>query len=184
MGFRVALDADVLVPIPLCDTLLRFAEVELFDPVWSERILAEVERALVDNIGASPDKARLRIEQMRLAFPDASVDEAAIAKLEPAMTNNSKDKHVLAAAIAGSSQILATSNVRDFPEEVCAPFGIEVLPPDDFLLRQLGLSDVAVLASLNRQASDLRAPSATLGNVLATLRQWAPRFVAEVTVLL
>lgn len=32
MGFRAALDASVLVPMPLCDTLLHMAEAELFDP--------------------------------------------------------------------------------------------------------------------------------------------------------
>ena len=40
----VLLDACVLVPMPLCDTLLRLAEEPaLYRPLWSERILLEVD---------------------------------------------------------------------------------------------------------------------------------------------
>jgi hypothetical protein len=42
MPFAAVLDASVLYPLPLRDTLLRIAETELFDAYWSERILDEV----------------------------------------------------------------------------------------------------------------------------------------------
>lgn len=47
MPFAAILDASVLYPLPLRDTLLRVAEIELYDPYWSERILAEVTRNLI-----------------------------------------------------------------------------------------------------------------------------------------
>lgn len=37
----VVLDACVLVPIALADTLLRIAEHGLYRPLWSERILED-----------------------------------------------------------------------------------------------------------------------------------------------
>ena len=37
--YAVVLDACVLVPIGLADTLLRIAEKGLYRPFWSERIL-------------------------------------------------------------------------------------------------------------------------------------------------
>jgi hypothetical protein len=40
------LDASVLYPLPLRDTLLRVAEIELYDPYWSQRILDEVARRM------------------------------------------------------------------------------------------------------------------------------------------
>ena len=40
------LDACVLVPIALADTLLRVAEKGLYRPLWSDRILAEAQQAI------------------------------------------------------------------------------------------------------------------------------------------
>jgi hypothetical protein len=38
MGLLAVLDANVLLPAPLRDTLLRLAEAELYVPKWSDRI--------------------------------------------------------------------------------------------------------------------------------------------------
>ena len=43
--YTAVLDACVLVPIALADTLLRVAEKGLYRPLWSERILAEAQQA-------------------------------------------------------------------------------------------------------------------------------------------
>ncbi|WP_222851452.1 PIN domain-containing protein [Phytoactinopolyspora mesophila] len=51
--FVVVLDACVLVPISLADTLLRIAEVELYRPVWSQKILDEARTAV---LGIHPDE--------------------------------------------------------------------------------------------------------------------------------
>ncbi len=42
----VVLDACVLLPIALADTLLRIAEKGLYRPLWSDRILAETQAAI------------------------------------------------------------------------------------------------------------------------------------------
>jgi len=45
--YCVVLDACVLMPMPLCDTLLRLAEEPAhFCIAWSDQILSEVRRAL------------------------------------------------------------------------------------------------------------------------------------------
>lgn len=44
--FRALLDACVLVPIALADTLLRLAEAGLYRPLWSETIIEEMVRAI------------------------------------------------------------------------------------------------------------------------------------------
>jgi len=55
--YRVLLDACVLIPMPLADTLLRMAEApRLYLPKWSQAILDEV-RATSSRSGAwSPKK--------------------------------------------------------------------------------------------------------------------------------
>jgi hypothetical protein len=45
--FLVLLDACVLVPAPLRDTLLRLAERRLFGPRWTDEIMEEMVRTLV-----------------------------------------------------------------------------------------------------------------------------------------
>jgi hypothetical protein len=43
--YTAVLDACVLVPIALADTLLRVAEKGLYRPLWSDRILTEAREA-------------------------------------------------------------------------------------------------------------------------------------------
>ncbi len=47
MAFRAVLDANVLYPNVLRDTLLTMAESELFVPVWSRQIQDEAVRNLI-----------------------------------------------------------------------------------------------------------------------------------------
>src|SRR4051794_8860405 len=100
MQFRVVLDANVLFPASLRDTLLRLARRQFFDPLWSDRILHETTRNLIDDRGLTNQQAEWLVEQMNEAFEDAIVDGDAIDRLEPSMTNDEKDRHVLAAAVA------------------------------------------------------------------------------------
>lgn len=46
---RVLLDTNVLFPIALCDVLLRAAVERLFQPLWTQTILDELERNLVEH---------------------------------------------------------------------------------------------------------------------------------------
>jgi len=68
--FCVVVDACVLLPMPLCDTLLRAAEdPSFFRIVWSEEILNEVRRGLVsEKFGYSTEQAERRIQAMRATF--------------------------------------------------------------------------------------------------------------------
>ncbi|WBB95890.1 hypothetical protein O7543_26020 [Solwaraspora sp. WMMA2080] len=64
------LDANVLIPIALCNLLLRLAEEELYVPRWSNLILDEVRR----NLPMQPsDAVERRIVFMNAAFGDAMV---------------------------------------------------------------------------------------------------------------
>jgi predicted nucleic acid-binding protein len=177
--FSAVLDANVLYPFSLRDILLRLAELELYAPLWSARILAEMWRNLVER-QITNEQADGLIAAMCGAFEEAEVDAAEIERLEPAMTNDPNDRHVLAAAVAAGSELIVTFNLDDFPAEACEPLGVEAIHPDDFLLDLHDLNPGAVQAALEQQAADLNPPW-PLEQLLAALAvAGVPRFVAAV----
>jgi hypothetical protein len=77
-NFPVVLDACVLIPMPLADTLLRLAAgPRLYLPRWTDQIMAEVSRNLQENIGLSAEQAAYREGEIRRHFPEAWVTAAA-----------------------------------------------------------------------------------------------------------
>src|ERR1700719_2614268 len=99
MSFAAVLDACVLVPMPLCDTLLRLAEEPaLYRPIWSEQILLEVGGALAKKLNRSPLQVRRRLTQMRAAFPEASIDVPEDLIEAIVCIPDADDRHVMAAA--------------------------------------------------------------------------------------
>ena len=180
MAFLVVLDACVLYPASLRDTLLRLAEAEFYDLYWSNEILDEVRRNLVENADATEEQAAKLIEFMDAAFDGACVSSAQIEALIPAMGNDVKDRHVLAAAKAVGAEQIVTSNIKHFTEEHTAPHGIEAITPDEFLLNQLSLDPGLVITTLHRQPDALSNPPMTLQEVLEALRVVVPDFVTAV----
>lgn len=169
MAFRAVLDACVLYPASIRDTLLRLAERELYDVAWSAHILDEMERNLVRDLRAAPTLARRLRVAMEAAFPEASVPVDAIRTLEPAMRNDPKDRHVLAAAVAARADVIVTANVRDFPAEACAPLRVEAQTPDTFLCSLLDLDPPLVVDVIRQQAADLADPPLSPDELLDVL---------------
>lgn len=151
--YAALLDACVLVPMCLCDTLLRLAEdPAMYRPLWSSEILQEVGDALESKIKASPQQRKRPIEQMDAAFPEASVQPAACLANSPTGIPDEKDRHVLAAAIAGHAQVIVTNNVKHFPQSYLSQFDILCHSADDFLIHQFHLNRSLVLDKLDGQA--------------------------------
>ncbi|MFD1046518.1 PIN domain-containing protein [Kibdelosporangium lantanae] len=159
-------DTCVLLKPYLCDTLLSIAECGLYRPLWSAGVLVELDRNLRKR-GATEAQVQHRLDQMVTHFPDAKV--TGYEHLVHSMTNDPKDRHVLAAAIRGGAQTLVTENLRDFPEAAVAPYDIVVGHQDEFLLDQLDLSPTLVLAALRRQVSRYRRDPRTVPDLLAIL---------------
>ena len=106
--FGVVLDACVILPMPLADTLLRMAEhPRLYIPRWSDEIMQEVSRNLIVKFGKSKEQALRREGKLREAFPSAWVEDG-YKLLVDCMANDLKDRHVLAAAVASRSELIVT----------------------------------------------------------------------------
>lgn len=169
------MDACVLIPATLRDTLLRAVEKGMYRLHWSDEILDEVRRNLVKRGMTSPEDAQDLIDQMNRFFAEANVRGFEV--LIPAMTNDEKDRHVLAAAVMSRSQVIITSNIKDFPKQTLEPFGVEAQTPDEFLTHLFYLNPTLMMQILSEQAGDLDDPPLTVPEVLAVLAIVAPGFV-------
>jgi predicted nucleic acid-binding protein len=175
--FTALLDANVLYPAYLRDTLLRLAAAEVYQVRWSEQILEEMSRNLKKRVAPELHyRVGRTVDKMKRAFPEAMV--TGHESLIPSMTNDEKDRHVLAAAVEAGADVIVTSNLKHFPPSACAPHNIDVQPPDRFLCYQWELRDPEHLAAiLEAWASGLNTPPLTLETLLEDyLARSAPRF--------
>ena len=177
MPQHAVLDACVLVPIALCDVLLELAESALFEPLWSDAILAETEKALIEKRGVPADRAAYRVELMRSALPKAMV--SGFDELIPQMLNNPKDRHVLAAAVRAGCSVVVTDNISDFPAKALAPHGVKAIRPDDFLLQLLDDDEDAVWSAIERKRATYKRPPRTMEQFCDLLGKLVPKFAAR-----
>lgn len=166
------LDANVLFPMILRDTLLRVAAAGCYHAHWSERILDEMARNLVAQHRVTTVQADRLATEMQRAFPEAAVEgwEA----LESEMVNDPKDRHVAAAAKHIEADVIVTANLKDF---ALLPTGLRAISSDAFLTQCLAAEPAMVLAAIRKQAAGYRHPPADLDTLLAWLEGDLPEFV-------
>ena len=172
--FRVVLDACVLIPMPLADTLLRLAGGQrLYLPKWTDQIMTEVNRNLAENFGLTDAQVAYRESEIRRHFPEAWVEGHE--DLVSTMTNHPKDRHVLAAAVRCNAEVIVTHNVKDFARTALEPYSITVMGPSTFLRNLYDLDPKFVADTLERQATSINR---TVEYVLDRLSINAPGFVS------
>lgn len=173
--YPAILDACVLLPMPLADTLLRMAETpRLYLPKWSADIMAEVSRNLAGPPwNKSPEQIQHREDQLRLHFPEAWIE--GYESLVERMPIDPKDRHVLAAAVISGTKLIVTYNARDFPKASLAPWGIERQGPSTFLTSLYDLDPGIVARKLTEQAQNVNIP---LEDLLRRLQINVPGFVS------
>lgn len=143
--FTCVLDTNVIYPLWIRDLLLWFAYHDLYTPKWSKHIFDEWLEVMIRK-GIPEAQALKRAEKLNEAFPDALVEnyEPLIDTLK---LKDTKDKHVLAAAIKANASLIVTNNIKDFPEKYLAGFGISAKCADDFFTDIIDLNhEVSVKA--------------------------------------
>lgn len=160
--FTALLDACVLYSVAITDALMSLAAQGLFAGKWTTRIEDEWIRNLEMNRPDLTGRLITRRDAMRDVVPDWEVAALAWQPLSPSLTlPDPDDTHVLAAAIAGHADCIVTLNTKDFPSEQVSVFGIEVMHPDDFIVKQLDLDPVSALTAFKGMRSRWRRPQAT-----------------------
>lgn len=170
-NFSAVLDACVLYPAPLRDLLLRLATGGLFDARWTDQIHEEWTRNVLK------DRPDLRAEQLQRTreLMDANVAGSLItgyqSLIEGIVLPDPDDRHVLAAAIRAGAGVIVTKNLKDFPEAVLKPFGIEAQHPDDFVAHLIDLDAVRVVGAVRRHRAALKRPPVSADDFLNILER-------------
>lgn len=79
------------------------------------------------------------------------------------------DRHVLAAAIRCNASVIVTFNLKDFPEQALAPYGIESQHPDEFILHLIDHYPAEVCQAAKKHRSTLKNPPSTPDEYLERL---------------
>ncbi|HET9643812.1 MAG TPA: PIN domain-containing protein, partial [Burkholderiaceae bacterium] len=124
----------------------------------------------------APGTFARRRDAMHAAIADWEVPHEAWCRLVPCLQlPDANDVHVLAAAIAGHADCIVTSNLKDFPEQLLAPFGLQAIHPDEFLIAQLDLDELTVLAAFKEQRRRLQRGDFTRRVRRRARAQWLGR---------
>lgn len=136
MAFAAFYDANVLIPHEIRDILMISAATRLHSVYWSEDVFEEwLRNATGKNL--VPEEKVLKFQaDPNAMYPDAMIVRARYAGLIDSMTNDVKDRHVLAAAVVADADVLVTHNISDFPRHSVEHHYIEVQTPDQFVRHQ------------------------------------------------
>ena len=124
-----------------------------------------------------PNSLTARLEkELRAHFSEAWI--SGYESLIPRMTNDEKDRHVVAAAAHVEAAIVLTLNLRHFRPEHLARWGVRALHPQSFLIEIFRQERAVVMRKLEQQATD---GGRTLRQLLNILSGTTPDFVALVS---
>ena len=90
------------------------------------------------------------------------------------MTNDEKDRHVLAAAVRAGAQAIVTFNKRHFPRDSTARWNVEAIGPATFLEELYLAAPSVVTERIQQQATNL---DRSLTAQLQVLAKAVPSFV-------
>ena len=169
---RAVLDADIVFSRVMHELMGRVAKgLELLDLVWSEELLAEMRRSLVEKKGLSEDAAARWVGYLPQNFPDGEQDLAGLpAGVDlGALTDDPDDRHVCQLAITSGASFLFTHD-RGYLRPPLKRHGVEVAAPDSFLAAAFDDASEGFLDLLERQAADW-AGGRPIGELLAAIER-------------
>lgn len=153
--YSAVLDACVLHPVHVRSALLWLAADRMYRPLWSETILGECQASIKKKYPDLPEEKVIKnIDLVRNSFPEAIVEypESLCESLD---LPDDDDKHVLAAAICGKSDAIVTANIKHFPKDKLAPFNIEIIHPDTFVVNVFDLERKMAIEALKKHRASL-----------------------------
>jgi predicted nucleic acid-binding protein len=179
---RAVLDSDVIFSRVLFELFGRAAATAgLLTLLWSDELLAEAKRALIERKPLTVAVADRWVGYLSQSFPDGRVE---IAARPPgvdlsSMTADPDDEHVCALAVAGRADLLIAFD-RGYLNEPLFAHGVHVIEPDEFLAGAFEEHPTTLQQILDEQTSSWGGGRPLLELLDALERARAGRFVALV----
>lgn len=171
-GYTAVFDSCVLFAEMTRNLLLNLAETGLFSAKWTADIHGEWISSL---LARKPQIKQERLERLRQLM-DMAIQDCLVTGYEPLIEGLSlpdpDDRHVLAAAITASADVIVTTNLKDFPVEALQPFHLVAQHPDEFIVNQITLSSASagmVATALIRHKKSLTVSRPTWRKFFASL---------------
>lgn len=176
--FVVILDANVLFPFRVRDVLLTFAHDGLFRARFTEEIMTEWTHNLLELKPCLKDSIKSQVDMIRHTFDECFVT-GHMALIDGLEMPDRDDRHVLAAAIRCSAQVIVTENKRDFPPDLLEEYDIEVLGADEMLVNTYELFPVEAARALGKVRERYKKPRMNVSEFLLDLtRAGLPKLAA------
>lgn len=164
------LDANVLFPNYVRDTLLSIAQTKLYFPKWSPRIEQEwTENLLSKYPTLKKEQITRTVQKMNRAFSDAQVEGGGHLP-EGFFLPDENDHHVVATAIAARARYIITFNLKDFPRSAMEKTSISAIHPDKFLVQLYNKSPDTVAAGLRAMIRRYQNPPLDFQGLSQVLR--------------
>lgn len=176
--FVAVLDANVLYPVSVRDVLLTFTQDGLFRARFTDVILDEWTRSLIAKKPSHESSVQRQAALISEHFSECFV-EGYQSLIDGLSLPDEDDRHVLAAAIRCSAQVIVTENLRDFPADRLEEHAVEAVTADDFLVGTYDLFPTKAAFALRRMRKKRKNPPFTVSEFLLDLtRSGLPKLAA------
>lgn len=178
---RVFIDTSELYPFTIMDVLLTMSENFLFTWVWTDELLDEWERVIVEDEQRTAESARSVTDAVRSWFKSSRPDPAEYRnRVSDDLSPDPDDRIHVAACLDGRADVLLTRNTKDFPARKLAADGVRVMTADDFLVDLLRRRPTAVQEAFITTAAARRRPPVTACELVDRIdRAGTPRFATR-----
>jgi hypothetical protein len=184
--YTALIDACVLAGALRRNLLLTLAKAEFFRVQWSQPIMEEAQSAIEkilagkENVINAAEHAVRARGAMERAFKEAMVDGFDHFLAACGAIPDTKDRHVLAAAIKTRAHVIVTDNLKDFPDHALAPFDIEARSADAFIADTAMLDISRAVSAINQMRSQFRKPSIHADDLLLKMEAQSLTETADV----
>lgn len=178
------IDANIFPHVWLTDVLLTMADFAIFEPVFSEKVLQEAHKALIDDLHRDEKYVSRYLNSIRFAKPYYLVADS---QSLPAKIHipDPDDEHVVASAYAASANVILTFNLKDFPNDELSRIGLAAQHPDEFLTQLACSRTSATLQAMHQLVQAKQHPPRTMSEELHHLAQTGlPHFATTIGLML